>query len=101
MNKRQCANVLAEMFPQYLPSRHAAQQVLDEFLELIKGEVAAGRKVSLFDFGAFERVEHAPRNYKNFEGKVVKRGKTAAPKFTPYNDFKERCVPKKGRPQGS
>lgn len=98
MNREQCVDLMMDRIPHYIPSKEVGNIIVKTFLDVVMESVGEGERVTFLDFGTFERAERKPRNYRTFDGEVVKKGKTYLPKFTPHTAFKKACVPKRGRP---
>ncbi len=66
-------------------------RALDAILETIQSAVAAGEKVSITDFGNFERRERAARTGRNPQtGETMEVPASKAPAFKPGKKFKDR-----------
>ncbi len=78
MNKSELIDRLTDR----LGSRKQAQEAVEAVVDTITRAVAAGEKVVITGFGAFEKVERAARTARNPRtGDVVKVKKSFAPKF--------------------
>ena len=72
-------------------SKAQVSSALDALLEAVQGAVAAGEKVSITNFGTFERRERAARQGRNPQtGKPVSVPASKAPAFKPGKPFKDR-----------
>ncbi len=72
-------------------SKAQVSSALDAVLEAVQGAVAAGEKVSITNFGTFERRERAARQGRNPQtGKPVSVPASKAPAFKPGKPFKDR-----------
>ena len=72
-------------------SKAQVSSALDAILEAVQGAVAAGEKVSITNFGTFERRERAARQGRNPQtGKPVSVPASKAPAFKPGKPFKDR-----------
>lgn len=88
MTKKDIVKVIADKYTEFTQKEIA--EIIDEFLEVIKSEVAKGEKVSIPKFGIFESVERAARECRNPQ--TNERMQIAAyntPKFKPAKDFKD------------
>lgn len=88
MTKKDIVKVIADKYTEFTQKEVA--EIIDEFLEVIKSEVAKGEKVSIPKFGIFESVERAARECRNPQ--TNERMQIAAyntPKFKPAKDFKD------------
>lgn len=86
MNKRELIDVVAEHTD---ISKTVVTQVLGGLLEAIQLAVAAGDKVSITGFGAFERVYRPERFGVNpSSGQEIVIAESWSPKFRPGSGFK-------------
>lgn len=73
---------LVDALEGHLGSKKAAEEALEAVLDVIIREVASGGKVSIADFGTFERAARADHTSRNSRtGETVKAKRTAVPKF--------------------
>lgn len=88
MNKME---LVAEIARRTNTSERSAKKRLDTFLEIIKDELAAGRKVQIYGFGIFEVKEYAARSGKNPKtGEPIELAPAKSPHFKAGKNFKER-----------
>jgi DNA-binding protein HU-beta len=86
VNKAELIETLSNRFD---GNRRQAQQALDTVIDVIKREVAAGERVVITGFGAFEKVDRPARTARNPQtGATVKVKKTSVPKFKAGAEFK-------------
>ncbi|MBM7786642.1 HU family DNA-binding protein [Tenggerimyces flavus] len=79
MNKSQLIDTLAGRFD---GNKRDAQHALESVLDTITRAVAAGEKVSITGFGAFEKLDRPARMVRNpASGQRVRAKKTSVPKF--------------------
>lgn len=79
MNKSQLIDTLAGRFD---GNKRDAQHALESVLDTITRAVAAGEKVSITGFGAFEKLDRPARTVRNpATGARVRAKKTSVPKF--------------------
>jgi DNA-binding protein HU-beta len=70
--------------------KKTATEAVNAILEAIQKAVAAGDKVSITGFGAFEMVHKPARTARNpSTGAEIKVAESWGPKFRPGSDFKE------------
>ena len=98
MNREQCVERVMERVPEDIYTKESGNRILSAVLDVIQEAVCDGERVMFIGFGTFEKASRQARTYTNFDGEVVKRGKTYFPKFTPHAEFKQGCKPKRGRP---
>lgn len=98
MNRSELVDELAKRFD---GNRKVAQHALDSVVEVITRSVAAGERVVITGFGAFERgVREAGTARNPRTGQVVKTPRRFVPKFRPGSDLKKfvndaRALPKR------
>lgn len=86
MNKRDLVDAITER----VGGRNIATEAVNAVLDAVQKAVAAGEKVSITGFGAFEMVHKPSRTARNpSTGAEVKVAESWAPKFRPGSDFKE------------
>lgn len=86
MNKRELVQAVANRMGDNKTATDAVNAVVDA----IQKAVAAGDKVSITGFGAFEQVHKPARTARNpATGAEVAVPESWAPKFKPGSDFKE------------
>ena len=87
MTKKDIVKVIADKYTEFTQKEIA--EIVDEFLDVIKSEVAKGEKVSIPKFGIFESVERAARECRNPQtGERMQISAYNTPKFKPATDFK-------------
>lgn len=92
MNKGELVDAIASKAQ---VTKKEADAALSATLEAIVEAVAAGDKVSLVGFGAFEPRDRQAREGRNPKsGKMMKIPATTIPAFAPGKLFKEKVVPK-------
>lgn len=70
-------------------SRAKARKILDKTFSRIKEVVSGGGKVSIYDFGIFEKKEKSERTgYSPTQGKKIKIESFSYPSFKPSQSFK-------------
>ena len=90
MTKKDITKVIADKYTEF--TQKEITEIIDEFIEIIKSEVANGEKVSIPKFGNFEVVERAARECRNPQtGERMQVSACYSPKFKPAKDFKD-CV---------
>ncbi|GAA2363686.1 hypothetical protein GCM10010404_17220 [Nonomuraea africana] len=86
MNKRELVDAIADR----VGDKKTATEAVNAILEAIQKAVAAGDKVSITGFGAFEMVHKPARTARNpSTGAEIKVAESWGPKFRPGSDFKE------------
>lgn len=71
-------------------SKTDVSKALDKIVDTIRDAVASGEKVSITDFGSFERTERAARQGRNPQtGESMQIAASKAPKFKPAKGFKD------------
>ncbi|REF35238.1 HU family DNA-binding protein [Thermasporomyces composti] len=86
MNKSQLVEVLATRFD---GNKKEAQHALESVIDVITRAVAAGEKVAITGFGAFEKIDRPARMVRNPRTGERKRAKkTSVPKFRPGAELK-------------
>lgn len=87
ITKKDIAKVIVDKYTEF--TQKEIIEIVDEFLEVIKSEVAKGEKVSLPKFGIFESIERAARECRNpHTGQRMQIAAYNSPKFKPAVDFK-------------
>lgn len=90
MTKKDITKVIADKYTEF--TQKEITEIIDEFIEVIKSEVANGEKVSIPKFGIFELNERAARECRNpSTGERMMVAACKVPKFKPAKDFKD-CV---------
>ena len=65
-------------------------EILDDFFDIVKQEVAKGEKVSLLKFGTFESKVRASRQGRSPQtGELINIPACSVPKFKPASSFKD------------
>jgi DNA-binding protein HU-beta len=86
VNKSQLVEALATRFE---GNKKEAQHALESVIDVITRAVAAGEKVAITGFGAFEKVDRPARMVRNPRTGERKRAKkTSVPKFRPGAELK-------------
>ncbi|GLW06096.1 hypothetical protein Misp01_12260 [Microtetraspora sp. NBRC 13810] len=86
MNKRELVDAIVDR----VGDKKTATEAVNAVLETIQKAVAAGDKVSITGFGAFEMVHKPSRTARNpSTGAPIKVDESWAPRFRPGADFKE------------
>jgi DNA-binding protein HU-beta len=86
VNKSQLVEVLATRFD---GNKKEAQHALESVIDVITRAVAAGEKVAITGFGAFEKIDRPARMVRNPRTGERKRAKkTSVPKFRPGAELK-------------
>ena len=89
MNKAELAKVIAEE-SQYDISAAVAEDLINCFMNIVKGEVAKGNNVQLVGFGTFEKGHRSERIGKNPQtGEPLTIPACDVPKFKPGKAFKD------------
>lgn len=87
LTKKEVAKVIADKYTEF--TQKEITDIIDEFIEVIKSEVANGEKVSIPKFGIFESVERAARECRNPQtNERMQIPAYNTPKFKPASDFK-------------
>jgi len=78
--------------------RRDVVKVVNALLDVVRTTVAKGGRVTLADFGTFERVRRAPRVGRNpHTGETVKIPATVKPTFRPGRGFLKAAAPRRRR----
>ena len=89
MNKSELAKAIVEE-SQYDISAAVAEDLINCFMEVVKNEVANGRKVQLIGFGTFEQGHRSERTGRNPQtGTDMVIPACNVPKFKPGQAFKD------------
>lgn len=76
--------------------RRDVVKVVNAVLDVVRTTVAKGGRVTLADFGTFERVRRAPRVGRNpHTGEAVKIPATVKPMFRPGRGFVKASAPRR------
>ena len=90
MNKKDVIKAIVNKHTDF--TQKEVGMIIDEFLDVIQGEISKGQKVSLAKFGTFEVVQRAARECRNPQtGERMQVSACYSPKFKPAKDFKD-CV---------
>lgn len=90
MTKKDITKVIADKYKEF--TQKEITEIIDEFIEVIKSEVAKGEKIAIPKFGSFELNERAARECRNpSTGERMMVAACKVPKFKPAKDFKD-CV---------
>lgn len=90
MTKKEIVKVIADKYTEF--TQKEITEIIDEFIEVIKSEVAIGEKIAIPKFGSFELNERAARECRNpSTGERMMVAACKVPKFKPAKDFKD-CV---------
>jgi DNA-binding protein HU-beta len=86
MNKAELIGAVSQQLGDQRTSEAAVEAIIDS----ITRAVVAGEKVSISDFGVFEKRDRAARTARNpATGAAVNVAATAVPKFRPAKHFKD------------
>ncbi|GIH78670.1 HU family DNA-binding protein [Planobispora longispora] len=86
MNKKELVDAIADR----VGDKKTANEAVNAVLDTIQKAVAAGDKVSITGFGAFEMVHKPARTARNpSTGAEIKVAESWGPKFRPGSDFKD------------
>lgn len=97
MNKSQLIEALASRFED---NKKDAQHALESVIDVITRSVAAGEKVSITGFGAFEKLDRPARMVRNPRTGERKRAKkTSVPKFRAGAELKAVVAGEKKLPK--
>ncbi|HEX9824074.1 MAG TPA: HU family DNA-binding protein [Actinomycetota bacterium] len=92
MNK---ATLVAEVVARTGIEKRDVALVVDEVLEVVRGSVAKGERVTLAGFGTFEKRRRAARLGRNpHTGDAVKVPARVVPSFHPGKAFRESVLPR-------
>jgi DNA-binding protein HU-beta len=73
-----------------LGDKRTSEQAVEAIIDTITRSVVAGEKVTILDFGVFEKRPRAARTARNpATGAPVKLKATSVPKFRPAQHFKD------------
>ncbi|MBM6685390.1 HU family DNA-binding protein [Faecalicatena contorta] len=88
MNKKDIIRAIVDKHTDF--TQKEVGMIIDEFLDVIQGEISKGQKVSLAKFGNFEVVQRAAREGRNPQtGEVMMIAASKSPKFKPAKAFKD------------
>ncbi|MCL1794178.1 MAG: HU family DNA-binding protein [Oscillospiraceae bacterium] len=88
MNKTQLIDAVAK---NSTLKKREVEDVIEKFIDTIIAEVAAGEKVQITGFGAFERKTRGERNIKNPRtGEDMKVPPSKSPSFSAGSVFKDK-----------
>lgn len=93
MNK---TDLVQELVARTNVERKDVVKVVNGFLDVVRTTVAKGGRVTLADFGTFERVRRAARVGRNpHTGESVKIPATVKPTFRPGRGFLQAAAPRR------
>lgn len=92
MNKAELTDIIYEVNKKDIPSKAAAERIVDSVFEVMSKTVVNGEKVKIDKFGVFELVKHAARKGTNPQTQeIIKIKAKKTIKFSPAKLLKERA----------